>query len=91
MKPYKQSDRQQPDQQQQNQNLRLWVTSIDDYTKLKNNVNKYYGTTFTYSADNKQFNLNSLKDFLISANNRQATKERTKAFLRDTILKERRE
>ena len=47
-KPDTQSDRQQPDQQQWNQNLRLWVTSTDDYTKLKNNVNKYYDTNFTF-------------------------------------------
>ena len=25
----------QPDQQRENQNLRSWVTSMDDYTKLK--------------------------------------------------------
>ena len=54
-KPDKQSDRQQqiPNQQQRNQDLRLWVTSIDDYTKLKNDINKYYETTFTCSADNR--------------------------------------
>ena len=43
--PDKQSNRQQPGQQEQNQDLRLWVTSIYDYTKFKNNVNKYYETT----------------------------------------------
>ena len=39
----KQSDQQeQPDQQQQhNQNLRLWATSMDDYTNLKKNVGKH--------------------------------------------------
>ena len=64
---------------------------MDDYTKLKNNINKYYETNFTYSSDKKQFNLNNLKNFLISVNNQQATKERTEAFLRDIILKERQE
>ena len=44
-KPDKQSNQQQPGQQEQNQDLRLWVTSIYDYTKFKNNVNKYYETT----------------------------------------------
>ena len=78
----------QPGHQQRNQNLRLWVMSIDHYTELKSNVNKYYETNFTYSADNKKFNLNNLKNFLISVNNQQATKERAKAFLMDTILKE---
>ena len=37
-KPEKQSGRQQTDQKQSNRNLRLWLTSIDDYTGLKNNV-----------------------------------------------------
>ena len=78
----------QPGHQQRNQNLRLWVMSIDHYTELKSNVNKYYETNFTYSADNKKFNLNNLENFLISVNNQQATKERAKAFLMDTILKE---
>ena len=78
----------QPDHQQRNQNLRLWEMSIDPYTELKSNVNKYYETNFTYSADNKKFNLNNLKNFLISVNNQQATEERAKAFLMDTILKE---
>ena len=78
----------QPGHQQRNQNLRLWVMSIDHYTELKSNVNKYYETNFTYSADNKKFNLNNLKNFLVSVNNQQATKERAKAFLMDTILKE---
>ena len=78
----------QPDHQQRNQNLRLWVMSIDPYTELKSNVNKYYETNFTYSADIKKFNLNNLKNFLISVNNQQATEERAKAFLMDTILKE---
>ena len=64
---------------------------MDDYTKLKNNINKYYETNFTYSSDKKQFNLNNLKNFLISVNNQQATKERTETFLRDIILKERQE
>ena len=74
----KQSDRQQqiPNQQQRNQDLRLWVTSIDDYTNFKNDVNKYYETNFTYSAENKEFNLNNLKNFLISVNNQQATSQK---------------
>ena len=74
--------------QQRNQNPILLVTSIDDYTELKNNANKYYETNFSYSANNEQFSLNNLKKFFISANNQQATKERTKGFLRNTILKE---
>ena len=85
-KPDKQSDQQQPGQQEQNQDLTLWVTSIYDYTKLKNNVNKYYETTFTFSGNNKQFNLNNLKNFLIIVNNQQAAKERTKALLRCLFL-----
>ena len=74
----KQSDRQQqiPNQQQRNQDLRLWVTSIDDYTNFKNDVNKYYETNFTYSAENKEFNLNNLKNFLISVNSQQATSQK---------------
>ena len=74
----KQSDRQQqiPNQQQRNQGLRLWVTSIDYYTNFKNDVNKYYETNFTYSAENKEFNLNNLKNFLISVNSQQATSQK---------------
>ena len=70
----KQSDRQQqiPNQQQRNQGLRLWVTSIDYYTNFKNDVNKYYETNFTYSAENKEFNLNNLNNFLISVNSQQS-------------------
>ena len=33
-------------QQQQNPNLRLWVTSMDDYTNLKKNVDKYQKRRF---------------------------------------------
>ena len=85
-KPEKQSDQQQPCQQEQNQDLRLWVTSIYDYTKLKNNFNKHYETTFTHSANNKQFNLNNLKSFLIILDNQKAAKECTKALLRCLLL-----
>ena len=74
----KQSDRQQQItiQQQRNQDLRLWVTSTDYYTNFKNDVNKYYETNFTYSAENKEFNLNNLKNFLISVNSQQATSQK---------------
>ena len=85
-KPDKQSDQQQPGQQEQNQDLTLLVTSIYDLTKLKNNVYKYYETSFTFSGNNKQFNLNNLKNFLIIVNNQQAAKERTKALLRCLFL-----
>ena len=74
----KQSDRQQqiPNQQQRNQGLRLWVTSIDYYTNFKNDVNKYYETNFTYSAENKEFNLNNLNNFLISVNSQQSISQK---------------
>ena len=74
----KQSDRQQQItiQQQRNQDLRLWVTSTDYYANFKNDVNKYYETNFTYSAENKEFNLNNLKNFLISVNSQQATSQK---------------
>ena len=74
----KQSDRQQqtPNQQQRSRDLRLWVTSIDYYTNFKNDVNKYYEMNFTYSAENKEFNLNNLKNFLISVNSQHGPSQK---------------
>ena len=62
-KPDKQSNRQQPGQQEQNQDLRLWVTSIYDYTKFKNNVNKYYETTLHIVLIINNLILITLKNF----------------------------
>ena len=63
-----QPDQQIPTQQQQNQNLRLWVTSIDDYTSLKTMLRNIKKRNFTYSADNMQFKLDNIGNLLISVN-----------------------
>ena len=56
----KQSDQQQKtnesiisNQPKQNQDLSLWVTSVNGYKILKKNVGEYQKSRFTYSADGK--------------------------------------
>ena len=86
----KQSDTQ-SEKQPQNQNLRLLVTLMDDYTMVKEKVDQYQKDGFTYSADGKQFNFDRIKKILIIVKNAKTTKGTAINFLNSTIYKKRHE
>ena len=86
----KQSDTQ-SEKQPQNQNLRLLVTLMDDYTMVKEKVDQYQKDGFTYSADGKQFNFDRIKKNLIIVKNPKTTKGTAINFLNSTIYKKRHE
>ena len=77
--------------QPQNQNLRLLVTLMDDYTMVKEKVDQYQKDGFTYSADGKQFNFDRIKKILIIVKNPKTTKGTAINFLNSTIYKKRHE
>ena len=85
---FEQPDQQIPNQQQQNKNLRLWVRSIDDYTKLKKMLSNIKSTNLHIMLMvGKQFKFNNINNFLICVNNQKAAKETFINFLIKHILK----
>ena len=52
--------------------------------KMLSNIKK----NFIYSAEGKQFNLNSIKNFLTAANNQKATEKTVINYLKNNFWKE---
>ena len=53
---------------------------MDDYTKLKKNVDEYWKNKFTYSAVGDQFSVNSITNLFVVASNPKTKKIALKTF-----------